>query len=65
VGMGPAVPIMSRPFTRNEKQRYNDEQYERDEVYAEASPVELLTEGVTTLRSQLKGGHGAPHTQRR
>ncbi|KAJ7781118.1 glycosyltransferase family 32 protein [Mycena metata] len=58
-GLGPGVPLMSRPYPR-EKQRY-DEHYDRGEVYAEASPVELLTEGVTTLRSPKGTGHGAPH----
>ncbi|KAJ6485173.1 glycosyltransferase family 32 protein [Mycena vitilis] len=54
----PAVPMM-RPAPRGEKHRY-EEQYERGEVYAEASPVELLTEGVTTLRSPKGTGHGPP-----
>ncbi|KAJ7665503.1 nucleotide-diphospho-sugar transferase [Mycena rosella] len=62
--VAPAVPLASRPFPRGEKQRY-EEQYERGEVYAEASPVELLTEGVTTLRSPKGAGHGSPHGQRR
>jgi len=55
---------MSRPVPRGEKQRY-EEQYERAEVYADASPVELLTEGATTLRAPKGPGHGAPHSQRR
>ncbi|KAJ7764992.1 glycosyltransferase family 32 protein [Mycena maculata] len=59
--LAPTVPLMSRPLPRSEKQRY-DEQYERSEVYAEASPVGLLSEGVTTLRSPKGTGHGVPHT---
>ncbi|KAJ6539460.1 nucleotide-diphospho-sugar transferase [Mycena capillaripes] len=61
--LAPAIPLM-RPPPRGEKHRY-EEQYDRAEVYADASPVELLTEGVTTLRSPKGAGHGQLHGQRR
>ncbi|KAJ7368422.1 glycosyltransferase family 32 protein [Mycena albidolilacea] len=61
--LAPTVPLM-RPAPRGEKHRY-EEQYERGEVYAEASPVEVITEGVTTLRSPKGTGHGAPHSHKR
>ncbi|KAJ7228542.1 glycosyltransferase family 32 protein [Mycena pura] len=44
------VPMVSRPYPRGEKQRY-------DEQYAETSPIELLTEGATTLRGPKGAGY--------
>ncbi|KAJ7904635.1 glycosyltransferase family 32 protein [Mycena olivaceomarginata] len=61
--LAPTVPLM-RPAPRGEKHRY-EEQYERGEVYAEASPIEVITEGVTTLRSPKGTGHGALHSHKR
>ncbi|KAF8195762.1 nucleotide-diphospho-sugar transferase [Mycena galopus ATCC 62051] len=56
--LSPAVPIMRPVPQRGEKHRY-------EEQYAEASPVEVITEGVTTLRSPKGAGHGTLHGHKR
>ncbi|KAK7061831.1 glycosyltransferase family 32 protein [Favolaschia claudopus] len=51
----PPIPLLQRPVPRGEKHRY-----EEPEVYAEASPIEVITEGVKTLRASKGSGpiHG-------